>query len=83
MTYSYTPELYPTRLRGTGSGTAAAFGRIGAFLAPAIVALLVERSGGGFGPIFTLFAGVLTVGAITVLLLGEETRGRSLEEISG
>lgn len=84
VTYGYTPELYPTRLRGTGSGTAAAFGRIGAFLAPFAVGWLVQAyAGGGFGPIFSMFAAVLVIGALGVLLLGEETRGRTLEQISG
>jgi len=84
VTYGYTPELYPTRLRGTGSGTAAAFGRIGAFLAPFAVGWLVQAyAGGGFGAIFAMFAAVLVVGAAGVLLLGEETRGRTLEQISG
>jgi putative MFS transporter len=32
VTYAYTPELYPTELRGTGSGWANAFGRVGGIL---------------------------------------------------
>lgn len=83
VTYGYTPELYPTRLRGTGSGTAAAFGRIGAILAPLAVGWIVKTQGGGFGTIFAMFSGVLVIGALAVLLLGEETRGRTLEQISG
>jgi putative MFS transporter len=83
VTYGYTPELYPTRLRGTGSGTAAAVGRIGAILAPLAVGWIVKTQGGGFGTIFAMFSGVLVIGALAVLLLGEETRGRTLEQISG
>jgi len=94
VTYSYTPELYPTRLRGTGTGSAAAFGRIGGILAPIVVGRLVAAGGpggagasssgaGGFAAVFTLFAAVLLAGAAAVALLGEETRGRTLEEISG
>ncbi len=83
VTYSYTPELYPTHLRGTGTGSAAAFGRIGAFLAPMVVGWIVTVTDGRFGPIFTLFAAVLVFGALAVLILGEETRGRTLEQISG
>jgi len=91
--YGYTPELYPTRLRGTGTGSAAAFGRIGGILAPLAVGWLLaaggtETSGApsgdtGFSAVFTLFAAVLVAGATAVLLLGEETSGRTLEEISG
>jgi putative MFS transporter len=83
VTYGYTPELYPTRLRGTGTGAAAAFGRTGGALAPLVVSWLVATGGGGFALIFLVFAGVLATGALAVLLLGEETRGRSLEQISG
>jgi putative MFS transporter len=83
VTYGYTPELYPTRLRGTGTGFAAAFGRIGGILAPLVVGRLVGAWGGGFHAVFTMFALVLVAGAAGVLLLGEETRGRTLEEISG
>jgi MFS transporter, putative metabolite:H+ symporter len=82
VTYSYTPELYPTRLRGTGTGFAAAIGRVGGILAPLLVGRLIGDRGGGFHAVFIMFAGVLGAGAIGVLLFGEETRGRTLEEIS-
>jgi putative MFS transporter len=82
VTYGYTPELYPTRLRGTGSGSAAAFGRIGAILAPFVVAKMIGPWGGGFAAVFTMFAAVLVAGSLGVLVLGEETRGRTLEEIA-
>jgi len=93
VTYGYTPELYPTRLRGTGTGSAAAFGRIGGILAPLAVGWLLVPGGAaasgaaaldaGFTAVFAMFAAVLVAGAGAVLLLGEETRGRTLEEISG
>lgn len=83
VTYGYTPELYATRLRGTGTGFAAAFGRIGGILAPLAVGKMIGSWGGGFHAVFTMFAVVLLAGAVGVVLLGEETRGRTLEEISG
>jgi MFS transporter, putative metabolite:H+ symporter len=83
VTYGYTPELYPTWLRGTGTGVAAAFGRIGGMLAPLAVGSLMAGGGGGFTSVFVMFAAVLIAGSLSVLLLGEETRGRTLEEISG
>jgi len=82
VTYGYTPELYPTWLRGTGTGSAAAFGRIGGVLAPLVVGKLMGTWGGGFAAVFVMFAAVLVAGSIGVLALGEETRGRTLEEIS-
>ena len=38
--YAYTPELYPTEIRGTGSGAAASFGRLIGILAPSFTAYL-------------------------------------------
>ncbi len=83
VTYGYTPELYPTRLRGTGTGSAAAFGRIGGVLAPLVVGRLMGTWGGGFSAVFLMFAAILAAGALGVVVLGEETSGRTLEEISG
>ena len=86
VTYGYTPELYPTWLRGTGTGSAAAFGRIGGIVAPLVVGRLIAPGAageGGFASVFALFAAILAIGAGAVLLFGEETRGRTLEEISG
>ncbi|MCB2585219.1 MFS transporter, partial [Listeria monocytogenes] len=34
--YTYTPELYPTSARATGSGFASAVGRIGSLLGPLV-----------------------------------------------
>lgn len=39
--YAITPELYPTRLRGTGAGWAAGVGRVAAILAPLTVFAVV------------------------------------------
>ncbi len=82
VVYTYTPELYPTRVRATGAGWAAAFGRFGGFLAPLVVGQIVASQGMGFETVFLMFSIVLLVGAINVLLLGEETKGRTLEEIA-
>jgi len=89
VTYGYTPELYPTRVRGTGTGSAAAFGRIGGILAPLVVGRLMTAPGGaaagagGFAAVFTVFTAVLLAGAAAVAIYGEETRGRTLEQIAG
>ncbi len=82
VVYTYTPELYPTRARGTGAGWAAAFGRLGGVLAPLAVGQMLGSWGIGYESVFIMFAAVLLAGAINVLLLGEETRGRTLEEIA-
>ncbi len=81
--YGYTPELYPTRARGSGAGWAAGVGRLGGVVGPYLVGLMLGGWGLGPGAVFTVFAAVLLIIALDVLLLGEETRGRTLEEISG
>jgi putative MFS transporter len=80
VVYTYTPELYPTYMRGTGAGTAAAVGRIGGIIAPVIVGKILA-AGLGQRAVFAQFAAVVIVGAIAVALLGEETKRKSLESI--
>jgi len=78
--YAYTPELYPTRVRATGSGCASAVGRLGSLLGPYIVGVVLPAAGAT--GVFSLGAGAFVIAAAVVLLLGEETKGRSLEAIS-
>jgi len=78
--YAYTPELYPTSVRGTGSGAAASIGRLAGVIAPTATPLLYVY--GGLPAAFTAFALVHFVGAVTVVVLGTETKGKVLEEIS-
>jgi len=78
--YAYTPELYPTRARSTGAGFASAMGRIGAMAGPVIVGAVVADI--GQLAVFSLGAGSFLLAALLVLLLGIETRGRTLEAIS-
>jgi len=78
VVYTYTPEMYPTLLRGTGSGWAAAVGRVFAFLAPLSVALLI----GMFGRdevVFLVFTAIMVLGGLVVLAAGPETRGTALD----
>jgi len=78
--YAYTPELYPTRSRATGSGFASSIGRIGSLAGPYLVGVLLPVT--GQGGVFTLGAMSFAVAAAMVLMLGVETRGRALEEVS-
>lgn len=82
VVYTYTPELYPTRVRGTGAGWAAACGRLAGVLAPLVVGQMLPTWGVGYEAIFLMFSGVLLVGAADVAILGEETKGKTLEEIA-
>jgi putative MFS transporter len=81
VVYTYTPELYPTKVRAYASGWAAAIGRIGGILAPTVVGYMIERNG-GFTNVFIMFTIVMLGVAAIVWLLGEETKGKSLQEIN-
>ena len=77
----YVAENYPTRIRGTGVATAEAVGRlIAGVIAPAYFPFLL--AGSGVIAAYS-FVGVLGLfGVLAVALLGTETKGKLLEEIS-
>jgi MFS transporter, putative metabolite:H+ symporter len=82
VVYTFTPELYPTSIRATGAGVAAAAGRIGGIVGPLITPVLVQDYLGQTGT-YAMFMVVLITTAALVWVLAEETRGRALEEIAG
>ena len=84
VVYTYTPEQYPTAARGTGAGSAAAFGRLGAIIGPYLVPWLTSEAGAGWAQsaVFGMFMVTFLIVAVAVAVLGEETRGRSLEELA-
>lgn len=79
--YTYTPELYPTEIRGFGSGVAASVGRVAGILAPTITGYLMS-TGGLLYP-FAAFSIAHLSATLTIFLIGIETKGFKLEEISG
>lgn len=78
--YSYSPEVYSTDIRGAGTGWAAAFGRIGAFIAPFIVPTLYSAFGEevGFTYVFIILMLVFLAAAVVVGIFGRETKGNPL-----
>lgn len=74
--YAVSPELYPTAIRGTGAGAAAAFGRIASMLAPLMVPFLLLA--GGLGLVFAVIGASFGIAALATLGL-RETLGRELE----
>ncbi len=80
VVYTITPELYPTSVRATGSGVAAAVGRVGGIIGPYLTPVLVTSI--AVNGTFAVFMALLVITAAAVAVLGEETRGRSLEEIA-
>ncbi|NML31828.1 MFS transporter [Paraburkholderia antibiotica] len=77
--YAYTPEVFPTAVRTTGTGSSSSFGRIGSVSAPILVGLIYPTL--GFLGVFAMTTTVLLIGACVVFFLGIETRNRSLEDI--
>jgi MFS transporter, putative metabolite:H+ symporter len=82
--YAYTPEMYPTKARGSGAGWAAAIGRVGAIAAPCFVGVIYESYGKvtGYSTVFGILTGVFAVVAISVFILGMETKGKTLHELT-
>ena len=78
--YAYTPEIFPTEVRATGTGTSSSVGRIGAIASPVLVGWLYPLF--GFAGVFGMTTAVLLAGASAVLFLGIRTRNRSLEDIA-
>lgn len=76
--YAYTPEQYPTIIRGTGTGMAASFGRIGGIIGPALVGYLISNQI-TVGHIFTIFCVAIMLGVTAVFFLGDETKGKVLD----
>lgn len=74
--YAIGPELYPTHLRGRGTGAAAGFGRIASIAAPLLVPLVLASA--GKGALFVLFAAAFCIAALAAFAL-PEYRGRALE----
>lgn len=79
--YTYTPEQYPTNIRAFGSGWASAIGRMGGIVAPLVVTHMMVMNN-GFSYVFMMFTAVLLAVACVILVLGEETKGKSLDSIS-
>lgn len=76
--YAISPEVYPTSLRGTGTGWAAGFGRIASVIAPLSVPWMI---GWGEEPlVFTVFAAFFALAAAATWGMPER-RGEVLEEL--
>ena len=77
--YLYTPELYPTRSRALGVGTATAWLRFASMIGPTAVGFMI---GGGLSSVFAMFAASAIIAAIVTGAFAIETKGRVLEEVS-
>jgi putative MFS transporter len=77
--YLYTPEIYPTRMRAIGTGSATCWLRLASAAAPLLVGYFVADR--GTGAVFLMFAAVGIVGALAATFM-LETRNRRLEDIA-
>lgn len=77
VVYAYTPENYPTEVRGTGTGTAMSWGRIGGILAPTVVGYLYPII--GLYMTLTVVSIGFVLASLSVAILGTETKGKNLE----
>jgi len=79
--WTYTPEIYPTRMRALGSGTGSSWARAASMIAPPLIGMLLSATHEARA-IFLFLSAAGFLGALIVLLFGTETSGRVLEEIS-
>ncbi|KAJ6479632.1 phosphate permease [Mycena sanguinolenta] len=76
-------EIFPTRYRSTGHGISAATGKLGAIIAQVLFTWLVDTADNKWlDHSFEVLAGVMFTGILSTLLV-PETKGKSLEELSG
>jgi MFS family permease len=78
-TYLLPAELFPTELRASGHGLAAAAGKLGAVVG--IFFLPVLRARLGIATTVAIAAAISLLGLMVTWMLGVETMGRSLEEV--
>ncbi len=77
----YVSELYPTHLRATAVGWFFGIGRIGSFLAPAVVGFMLQYGAGKY--VLHTFALTFLIASVALWLVGIETKGKVLEQITG
>ena len=70
--YLYTPELYPTRSRALGVGTATAWLRFASMIGPTAVGYMIA---GGLPSVFWMFAAAALVAAVITGAFAIETKG--------
>lgn len=78
LTSVYPGEVFPTEVRGIGTGLAAAVSRLGAAAGTFLLPVGIESL--GIGPVLLILAVVVASGAIVSQLWAPETKGKSLSE---
>ena len=78
---AYVPELFPTEIRMRGVGLCSTTGRLANIGIPFLIAFLYGY--GGVTAVLALISAGLLIQGLVVAVLGVETTGRALEEVSG
>jgi putative MFS transporter len=79
--YIYTPELYPTRMRGWGTSFCSTGNRLASYLGPIIVGDILGAKL-GLGWVFFIMLLASIAGMAVLSLFGPETRLKVLEELA-
>ncbi|RKP57924.1 MFS transporter [Pararobbsia silviterrae] len=79
QTYLLAGEVFPTAIRGTGAGFAAAVGKIGAVATAFLFPILLTSI--GTGPLLYILVGTSLLGAVVTWVFRIETNGVNLDEI--
>ncbi|MDQ7094590.1 MFS transporter [Desulfosporosinus sp. PR] len=79
ISMAYVPEHYPTKMRNTSVGFINACQRLGVSGSQLFIPTVMAAF--GFKSLFMGIAGLYIFSALVVLLLGERTGGKSLEEV--
>lgn len=89
ISYPYMAEMWPARLRASGFGLVYGISNLGKFIGPAGLAVIIGASNyvspkatiDGIVPGFNYFAVWYVLAVVAYLLIGFETRGRTIEEL--
>lgn len=77
--YAYTPENYPTAIRGMGAAYPSGFSRIGAFSGPYLCNEMFKSWGMSLQAIMWIFGCVLVFISFIVFFFGYEPKGKNVE----
>jgi MFS family permease len=70
--YSYTPEVFPTRIRGKAVGLASGLSRLSGAFGPLVTGYLIQS---GISLPLYISSGMICVCGLLILLLPFETKG--------
>jgi putative MFS transporter len=76
LLYAYTPEIYPTEIRNSGSGLAYGVGRLANVFGPLLIAFLFSHY--GYQSVFVYIAAMWLLVAVIISFYGPKTKGLTL-----